>query len=396
MIDWLIGCDIIKEREVKSKRNNMRISYSALGTYKSCPLKYKFQNIDKIKEPKSKEAVFGTLLHNVLKFAHTPGLLSPSLEQALDYFSKNWNSDVFENELEERAAFSQGVGMIRKYYESNDIANTNIVDLESRFQIDLSGHVISGIVDRIDKTDEGYEIVDYKTTKKMPSQEMIDNDLQLSVYLKAFLSRYPKEISNLDKIKVSLYFLKHGVKLTSQRTKEQLDEVEETFLDVIEKIEEGKFEPAVSPLCDWCGYQHLCPMWKHKFKEQRKIDTEEVNSAIAEYIQAKSDAASVRMKIAKLQKNIAEYMDQEGVERVFGENGVIARTVRVTYRHDKTKLKEILEPIGKWDDVVKIDSAALRGIIGALPMSAKKKIEEAKEIDKESKSFSIKKGVNEE
>lgn len=115
----------------------MRISYSALNSYKTCPLKYKFQYIDKIRTIKSKEAVFGTLIHSTLNFVHTPGILSPSMEQALDHFSKNWNSDVFENELEERAAFSQGVEIIRRYYNDNDIARVNIVALESPFQIKL-------------------------------------------------------------------------------------------------------------------------------------------------------------------------------------------------------------------------------------------------------------------
>jgi len=65
----------------------MRISYSAFDTYQNCSLKYKFANIDKIKEPKSKEAVFGTLVHGTMKFIHTPSLLPPKLEDALDYFS---------------------------------------------------------------------------------------------------------------------------------------------------------------------------------------------------------------------------------------------------------------------------------------------------------------------
>ena len=99
----------------------MRISYSALDTYQNCSLKYKFQNIDKIKEPKSKEAVFGTLMHSTLKFIHSPSLLPPKLEEALDFFSRNWNADVFENELEERSAFSQGVVMIQDYYKKNNI-----------------------------------------------------------------------------------------------------------------------------------------------------------------------------------------------------------------------------------------------------------------------------------
>jgi RecB family exonuclease len=376
--------------------NFMRISYSALDTYQNCSLKYKFQNIDKIKEPKSKEAVFGTLMHSTLKFIHTPSLLPPKLEEALDFFSKNWNSDVFENELEERSAFSQGVAMIQDYYKKNNPADANIVDLESRFAVEIdspdgSKHITSGIIDRVDKTEDGYEIIDYKTTKKMPSQEKVDNDLQLSIYLNAFLSRYPKEAKNLDKITVSLYYLKHGVKLSSTRTREQLENANKIFLDVIAAIEAEKFEPNVTPLCDWCGYQKLCPMWKHKFKEERKIDTEEINKAIGEYINLKSAITSTKDRLAELQEKITQYMDQEGVERVFGEEGIVAQSLRKTYKYDEKKLREILEPLDKWDAVLKVDGIALKNIIDVLSPDTRKEVEKAKVLDKETKSLTVKK-----
>ncbi|MFA4817408.1 MAG: PD-(D/E)XK nuclease family protein [Parcubacteria group bacterium] len=373
----------------------MRLSYSALDTYQSCPLKYKFQEIDRIKTPKSKEAVFGSTIHDTMKFIHAPGILSPALEQAMEHFTNSWNPAVFDSEQEERAAFSQGIKIIQEYYRKNDPKNFNIIDLESRFQIEIgeeeNRHIVSGIIDRIDKTDGGYEIIDYKTTKKMPSQEKVDNDLQLSVYLKAFLTRYPKEIENLDKVRVSLYYLKHGVKLTSTRTLEQLQKSEQLFLDTIKIIEAGKFEPAISPLCDWCGYQNLCPMWKHKFKELRRIDTEEINKSISEYIELKSAVNITKDRLAKLQADIALYMEQESVDRVFSENGIIAQTLRKTYKYDEEKLREILEPLDKWEDVLKVDGIALRNILGTLPYESRKEAEKAKVIDKQTKSFVVKK-----
>lgn len=369
----------------------MRISYSGLNTYQICPLKYKFQYIDKIKTPKSKEAVFGTLIHSTLNFIHTPAILAPSMEQALDHFSKNWNGDVFENELEERAAFSQGVDIIRRYYNDNDIARVNIVALESPFQIKLGEHTVNGIIDRIDRTDDGYEIVDYKTAKKMPSQEKVDHDVQLTIYLQAFLDRYPEERKNLDKLKVSLYFVKHGAKLTSTRTEEDLKNIEDKFLEVIEKIGESEFQPVVNPLCDWCDFQDRCPMWRHKFKDARKIDTAEVNQAIADYIAAKDESKHIRTKIAQLQGVVSKYMDQEGVERVFSDEGIIARTLRQTYKYDDKKIRAILEPLGKWDEVNKVNAVALKNVLTALPPQTKKEIEETKVLDKESFGFSIKK-----
>jgi RecB family exonuclease len=175
----------------------MRISYSSFDTYKTCPLKYKFQEIDKIKTPKSKEAVFGSILHDTMKFIHTPGILSPTLDQAMEHFSNSWNPAVFENPDEERAAFTQGVKILQDYYKRNNPADFNIITLESRFQIENgpegNRHIISGIIDRVDRTEDGYEIIDYKTARKMPTQDSADNNMQLSVYLKGFLSAYPKE-----------------------------------------------------------------------------------------------------------------------------------------------------------------------------------------------------------
>jgi putative RecB family exonuclease len=372
----------------------MNTSYSALDTFLTCPLKYKYSQIDRIRTPKSKEMVFGTLLHSTLKLVHTPGILSPAPEQALDYFSKNWNADIFADVVEERAAFSQGVAMIQDYYKKNDPARANIVDLESRFQIEIGDekkHIITGIIDRIDRTENGYEIIDYKTTRKLPSQEKVDNDLQLSIYLAAFLKRYPKEIESLDKIKVSLYYLKHGVKLSSQRTLDQIQESEKFVLGLIEQIEGSKFEPILSALCDWCGYQNICPMWKHKFKKPEQEDID-VKKLIHEYIALKDELKSKADRIGELQETLGKYMDAEEVDQVFSDAGRIIRSLRKTYKYDKDKLRLILEPLDKWEDVLKVDGIALKSILGVLPVDAKKEVEKAKVVDRESKSFVVKKG----
>ncbi len=380
----------------------MRLSYSSLDTYQTCPLKYKFRTIDRIPEPKSKEAVFGTLIHAVLKYIHTPALLSPTVEQALDYFSKGWNSEVYENEMEERAAFSQGVTIIQNYLSRTKPADYTIVDLESRFAIEIGTedagnssaagrHTVSGIIDRIDKTADGYEIIDYKTTRKMPSQDKVDNDLQLSIYLKAFLARYPKEVEHLDRITVSLYYLKHGVKLSSKRTKEQLEMVEKTFLDTIKMIEEAKFEPILSPLCDWCGYQKICPFWKHKFAENRTLETADVKKAIGEYLELKDNLGAEKTRLAKLQALILEYMEQEGVDRVFDDQGIIGKSLRKTYKYDEEKLRALLEPLDKWEGVLKVDGVALRNVLAVLPSPVQQEVEATKVLSKESISLSVKK-----
>jgi hypothetical protein len=85
-------------------------------------------------------------------------------------------------------------------------------------------------------------------------------------------------------------------------------------------------------------------------------------------------------------------MDQEGVERVFGAGGLIAKTLRKTYKYNEEKIREILEPLDKWEDVLKVDGIALRNILALLPLETKKALDEAKMVNKESYVLTVKKG----
>ena len=105
------------------------------------------------------------------------------------------------------------------------------MDLESSFNIliqdDQETHILRGKIDRIDKLKDGvFEIVDYKTDRRLPSQESADNNIQLSIYHLALTSRWP----NLNGgSKIEFIFLKHGEKLTTKRTSAKLEETKMKF-----------------------------------------------------------------------------------------------------------------------------------------------------------------------
>ncbi len=373
----------------------MNTSFSALDTFQTCPLKYKFQEIDKIRTPKSPEAVFGSLMHSTMKFIHDGNFVLPTQKDALNYFSKNWNSEIFEEEVQERAAFAQGVKIIQDYYKKNKPEEFQIVDLESRFSIEMPDknetHLISGFIDRIDKTADGFEIIDYKTSRKLPPQNSVDDNLQLLIYLLAFLKRYPKV--SPDKVKLSLYFLKHGTKLSTQKKEDQIEEEKMKIIDVINAVKKSDFQPQVSPLCDWCGYQEMCPMWKHKFKQKQELSVksqEEKEKIIQEYIELQQKIKDYRKKIAELNEQVLKIMEEEKAERLFSGDKIIARTPRKTWKYDEEKLKNILEEAGMWENVLKVDGAKLRKVAETLPPKVKKQVEDSKYIDKETFSLSVK------
>ena len=79
------------------------------------------------------------------------------------------------------------------------------------------------------------------------------------------------------------------------------------------------------------------------------------------------------------------------MERVFSDEGIIAQTLRKTYKYDEKQLRELLEPLDKWEDVLKVDGIALKKMMEVLSPGVRQDVERARVLDKESKSLTIKK-----
>lgn len=383
----------------------MRTSYSAIGTYLQCPQKYKFQEIDRIRAPKGREAIFGSLIHDTLKFTFKRDPLFPTLDEVVAYFREHWPSrEVFEqeskndplkrswSETEEKAYFEEGVRMLKNFYERNAPWNFTIVDLEPRFEVALTDektgetHILAGIIDRIDKTADGkYEIIDYKTSKRMPSQDALNQDLQLSLYSLGLQKRWPHLAA--EDIKLSLYFLKHGEKLstkaTAQTTEKTKEHVLKTIADIQERTRLGKeFEPMPSALCDWCAYKPICPAWRHLYRDQQQT-TDNIQPILKEYFEIKKAERQSEKRLAELQKQIKDYMEQEKLTRVFGDEGVISQKTVQRFEYDWEKIKALLSPLGKWEEILKADETKLRGVLRAIPENIRLSIENSRTVSKE-------------
>jgi putative RecB family exonuclease len=377
----------------------MRLSYSALETYQICPLKFKFREIDKIKTPQTKEAFFGSLIHEILKILHEPSQLAiPTEEEILKIFSEKWDPSFYEDPQEETIAFAQGVKMLKNYYAGNYPARFNIVSLETRFEAPVldkgEAHIITGIIDRIDKNENGiFEVIDYKTSKKMPAQKFVDNNLQLAVYHLGVANRWPSLVEQNRPVKLSLYYLPHNEKLSTIKNAENINETKEKILGIIDKIKissaEQSFEPNPGPLCGWCQYQPHCPLFKHKFME-KALGDEEARELAKEYFELKSRADQDSKRMTEIREKISAYMNEQKLDRVFSESGSITRSPKKNYTYDGRALKAILEPLGKWKEILAIDSTKLKKVIASLPEKEKRKIEQIKKLDKETKIISVK------
>ena len=375
----------------------MRTSYSALDTFKICPLKYKYQVIERRPTPKRIEAIFGTLIHSALKYMFERNPLYPTLDEVINFFTAKFNekaegvlfNDPKTKEAEEKMYFEEGIRMLRNFYKKNQPWNFNALELETRFSLDLVDektnrtHTLSGIIDRIDKNeeDESYEIIDYKTAKKMPAESTLEENLQLNLYHLALTKRWPSITSG--KIKLSLYFLKHNEKISLTPNEEVIKRAREALLSTIreveEKTEKDSFEPMPGPLCDYCGFRPICPMWSHEYKVEKNEPSEkEVTSAIDEFFALKESEDKNKDRLGELREVIINYMDKEKIERVFGDLGFITRTNQERVSYDLEKIRPQLEAHGHWQKLLTPDAKKLEEIINELTEEEISAIKEAK------------------
>jgi len=235
----------------------MRLSYSAVSTYEKCPLSYRFQYIDKLEVAPSPYLSFGRSMHSALQWLYSRKVPEPpSLADLLLQLDACWEGEGFCDAGEEDSFRRHAAEVLTAYYQKNVVDFHLPVAIEDRFEIKMDGYVLSGVIDRIDRRPDGaYEIIDYKTNRKLPDLRRLREDLQLPIYQMAC-----SETWGISPSKLTFYYLIPNQKYSTQpkdadgilRVKERLDRTAQA-------ISSRRFPATPSPLCPWCSFQDVCP-----------------------------------------------------------------------------------------------------------------------------------------
>jgi putative RecB family exonuclease len=345
----------------------MRLSYSSMNTYELCPAKFKFQYEDRVPQGRSAALSFGDSLHRALHLFHNrPVPVAPSADELLEMLEVCWVSEGFVDASEERTYVDHGRQVLAQYHRENAENYRIPAALEFRFTIEVEGVALSGVIDRMDRIPGGgYEIVDYKTNRRLPPQARIDQDLQLSIYHMA-----AREIWGIEPERLTLYYLLPGQRMTTVRTPRDMDELRRRIGVVAQRIEARMFEPRQNPLCDWCEYQPLCPLFRHRHEREQGDPAPRMTEIVDEWIALKRKGREVYRRIDELAGFINAFADEHGYRRLFGSDGAaIDRRAQHVTAPIEEKVREILKPLGLWEQLLSVDPTKLNALIESRTLS---------------------------
>jgi len=299
-----------------------RWSHSKLECYRNCPRAYRFRYIDRIRtERESIEGFMGARVHEALERLYQQVVMTrlPPVEEVVEHYHDRWRAE-FSTNVEvirpDRTADDYrrlGEECLRTFYRLRhpfDDGRTVGLEKTLEFTIGPGNHPMIGVIDRLVEVGPGqYEIHDYKTRQRLPDPWDLERDPQLALYQHGLVQLQPEVRS----VRLVWHYLVHGRVLVSERTPERVRVAVGEAVRTIERIEADQaFEPRESPLCRWCEYRPICPV----FQEPR---TEAGAALVRRYGELKRRVEELRLAQAGLREEVAAYARARGLETIRGD-----------------------------------------------------------------------------
>ncbi len=251
------------------------ISWSAISTFRTCPLKYKFRYVDGLPEESVSSAlVFGTGIHSAVE-QHFQAILSggeqPDIERLMFAYRSAWlphDPDAISfGSTETRNSLDALASKMLTAFLNSPAASVQgrVLGVEEEIRGMLADGVpdLYGRVDLLTEDADTLVVTDIKTSRgKWSSGQVEDSGEQLLLY-----SHLASEIAPGKKITTRFLVL---TKTKEPQIEEHVREVEPAAVKrtlagverVWRAISAGHFYPAPSTMsCASCGYRAACRAW---------------------------------------------------------------------------------------------------------------------------------------
>jgi len=237
------------------------LSATSLKSYLTCKRKFYYRYIEKIRPHQIEKALpdeseVGIWLHEALKNLYQKKELFTSLQELKSEFSKELNTLIGPTQMHTylKDTWLQRLNPFFELEMQRFSNNSKVIEYELSLKKRIHGIELNGIIDRIDQTDNGYEVLDYKSGNfTLHTPRTIENatDFQLQFYKLLASQKY--EITN-----VGYYSLKDGT-ITPEAMMDEKLAMLDSILKELSQEQEINFEKSESVVpCRFCDYIYLC------------------------------------------------------------------------------------------------------------------------------------------
>jgi putative RecB family exonuclease len=232
----------------------VHLSYSKIAAYRQCPQRYRLTYINRVPRPPIPHMAFARRVHTVLHGFHAlAGQRRIQWEELLQEYRMSFR-ETGELHPEDAPEFRDGAEILKGYFEANQHIRQAPALLEYRFRVDLFPTVLTGALDRVEVAPTGYEIIDYKISRRLPEQHEVEGSLQLRLYHLAL-----RETQGLRAERVGFYYLRQNrflaTEVSSSQEKETVELVRETDATI---RQDREFTPCVGTWCGGCPVARYC------------------------------------------------------------------------------------------------------------------------------------------
>jgi CRISPR/Cas system-associated exonuclease Cas4 (RecB family) len=270
-----------------------------------------------------------------------------------DAWERGWTDEVINPKeaegITEEHFKSMGKKYVEEYYKHYHPFNQmKILGIETKDKLRLKNGALYDIrIDKLGCNGDTYYVCDYKTDLRLKDQDTADQDRQLAMY-----SLWAKrKFKDAKKIVLLWHMLAFDKEVTSERTAEHLEKLEEDIVKLINEIETTKEYPtSVSGRCVYCEYKQMCPSFKHEAKLEQKtlkdFKADEGVKLVNKYAKLKDTESQVKEEAEETKSDLIAFSIQKEVDVIYGSNKKVSvkEYDKIVWpEENKEKLTELLK-----------------------------------------------------
>ncbi len=236
----------------KGARESVVLSFSAIAAYRDCPRQYWYRQEQRLPVVQSAEAVHGVILHEVLRQAGEARRAGRKVSARMlkSIHAEVWDQKAFPDPRRAATFQKLGIGQLEAYRKQGGFdAKPDL--LEHPFSATVDGWTLRGVIDRIDRTESGWRIVDYKSGRPIARRR---RDLQVALYALGATTAL-----DLAPVELEVVYLAGGETVKVDKVAELVADATRQGTEVAAAVRAGSFEAKPERRrCRLCPYRLAC------------------------------------------------------------------------------------------------------------------------------------------